>query len=113
MSDMRDRDIIDAELRLLAAVRWSMVKWARDEMRRHTQLTERLITLPAAEGAVAAVPYLCWGPPVKVDPLLVSGVWPGSRAIAWLRWTAVGVGVERPELSEDERPRRRRGSAVN
>jgi hypothetical protein len=26
VSDMRDRDIIDAELRLLAAVRWSMVK---------------------------------------------------------------------------------------
>ena len=57
VSDMRDRDIIDAELRLLAAVRWSMVKWARDEMRRLTQLTERLITLPAAEGPVAAVPF--------------------------------------------------------
>ena len=28
VSDIRDRDTIDAELRLLAAVRWSMVHWA-------------------------------------------------------------------------------------
>ena len=53
------------------------------------------------------------GTPVKVDPLFVCGVWPGSRAVASLRGTAVGVEVERPQCSEDERPRGRRGSAVN
>src|SRR6478672_11309350 len=29
------------------------------------------------------------------------------------RWTAVGVEVERPQRSEDERPRNRRGSTAN
>ena len=53
------------------------------------------------------------GTPVKVDPLFVCGVWPGPRAVASLRGTAVGVEVERPQCSEDERPRGRRGSAAD
>src|SRR6476620_10072063 len=38
-------------------------------------------------------------------------VWPRSRPASG-RWTGVGVKVERPQRSEDERPRGRRGSAA-
>src|SRR4029079_19302577 len=50
-------------------------------------------------------PYLCCGPPSRWGSVVVSVVWPRSGIRAWGRWTAVGVEVERPQRSEDERPR--------
>ena len=58
-------------------------------------------------------PYLCCGPPSRLGSVVVPVVWPRSGTRAWGRWTAVGVEVERPQRSEDERPRGRRGSTAN
>src|SRR6478736_1556163 len=56
---------------------------------------------------------ICVGDPRKglgsVGCFVLFGLVP-ARALC--RWTAVGVEVERPQRSEDERPRDRRGSAV-
>ena len=56
---------------------------------------------------------ICVGDPRKglgsVGCFVLFGLVP-ARALC--RWTAVGVEVERPQRSEDERPRNRRGSAV-
>ena len=51
--------------------------------------------------------------PVKVGIRCCLRCLASFRHRAWGRWTAVGVEVERPQRSEDERPRGRRGSAAN
>jgi hypothetical protein len=47
---------------------------------------------------------ICVGDPVKVWILSFLVVRPRSRLRVWGRWTGVGVEVERPQRSEDERP---------
>ena len=44
------------------------------------------------------------GTPVKVGSLVVLFLFGLVPACALWRWTAVGVEVERPQRSEDERP---------
>jgi hypothetical protein len=56
-----------------------------------------------ASGAGRA-PLSVLGIPVKVDPLVISSLFGLVVARACRRWTAVGVEVERPQRSEDERP---------
>src|SRR5258705_8475559 len=63
-------------------------------------------------GGADGVFLICVGDPRKggiLDRFSVG--WPRSGP-CWGRWTAVGVEGERPQRSEDERPRGRRGSAV-
>ena len=50
-------------------------------------------------------PLICVGDPRKGgNPLVIFVVWPRSGPCALGRWTGVGVKVERPQRSEDERP---------
>src|SRR6185312_9691676 len=51
--------------------------------------------------------------PVKVGIRCCLSCLASFRHTCLGRWTAVGVEVERPQRSEDERPRGRRGSAAN
>jgi Aldo/keto reductase family len=53
------------------------------------------------------------GTPVKVGMRWFFRCLASFRHTCLGRWTAVGVEVERPQRSEDERPRGRRGSAAN
>ena len=56
---------------------------------------------------------ICLGDPCKRgDPLVVFVVWRRSGHVPYRGGPAVGVEVERPQRSEDERPRGRRGSAA-
>ena len=60
----------------------------------------------------ARVRLICARDPGKGgDPLVIS-LFDLVLAMCVGRWTAVGVEVERPQRSEDERPRGRRGSAA-
>ena len=52
----------------------------------------------------AIAPLSVLGTPVKVDPLGISAVGPRSRSVLGAVDPVVGVKVERPERSEDERP---------
>ena len=61
---------------------------------------------------VGGSPYLCWRPPVKVGSAGCFLCLASFRPMCSGRWTAVGVEVERPQRSEDERPRGRRGSTA-
>src|SRR5258707_13749615 len=57
---------------------------------------------------------ICVGDPRKGgDPLVVFVVWPRSGHVPYRGGPAVGVEGERPQRSEDERPRGRRGSAAD
>ena len=52
------------------------------------------------------------GTPVKVGSVSRFVVWPRSGHVPYRGGPVVGVEVERPQRSEDERPRGRRGSAA-
>src|SRR4029077_8060310 len=82
---------------------------------RFTEAARRLPTNANTLMSVMVVFLICVGDPrkgwgsVELSPCCLASF----RLCASWRWTAVGVEVERPQRSEDERPRGRRGSAAN